>query len=274
MWPFDRAIDVEYLRIGRQAVERWKTVEGGLALQGEHALPQDAGPLLQSLVEPIRALYPGASRTPVTLILESAWLPVTLVDVGPSLLRAAQLDALVRHRFGLHHSDSGDPVASWELRIEHRAASQQALAYGLAPQMKQALMEIERTAGLKWAALSPAMSWGLQRLRPTKTWSRFTGWWLWPEQDRTLVAHIVGGEVVGFNPGASPANDEAALLRLVEVESARLGIDSSADSIAAATWGAAPRAARSGERLAWLELQGPHRLPTASGAKTAMRTPA
>jgi len=274
VWPFSRSSEGECLRIGRHAVERWKSVDGGLVLQAEHALPRDATPQPQDLGAAIQALYPGASETPITLILESAWLPVMWVDTGATVQRAAQLEALVRHRFGLHYSDSADPVANWELRIEHRAGSGHALAYGLAPQLKQALLEAVRASGLASVALSPALSWGLDRLRPAKTWARATGWWLWPEQDRTLVARLVGDAVMGFNPGAALAIDEAALLRLVEAEGVRLGVTSTAEPIAAATWVAAPRAARIGGRLAWFELQSRSGLPVASGAPTTTRTPA
>lgn len=263
MWPRDRKAGAECLRIGRHAVERWTSVDGVLTLQAKHALPQGFAPRPQDLADAIGALHPGSAAMPTTLLLESAWLPVMLVDTGAGMLRKSQLDALVRHRFGLHHSlqgsDGFDPVATWELRIEHRPGNRYALAYGLAPSVKQSLMAAARTSRLDFAAafaaISPALGWGLARFRPSKRWPRSTGWWLWPEQDRTLVAQVSSGEVVGLNAGAPRVVDEPSLLRLVEAESARLGVGPSIDPIAAATWDSAPRTARTNARLAWLDIR-------------------
>ena len=256
MWPRDRKAGAECLRIGRHSVERWTSADGVLTLQATHALPQHFAPRAQDLADAVEALHPSSAAMPITLLLESPWLPVMLVDTGTGLLRKSQLDALVRHRFGLHHSlqgsDGSDPVATWELRIEHRPGNRYALAYGLAPSVKQALMAAAQPSRLDFAAMSPALGWGLERLRP-----RFARWWLWPEQDRTLVAQVSAGELVGLNAGAPPAADEPSLLRLVEAESARLGVEPSIDPIAAATWDSAPRTSRTNARLAWLDIRDP-----------------
>lgn len=256
MWPLKRAPIEECLRIGRHAVQRWQTVDGALSLLSEHALTQDAAPQSKRLAEAIGTLYPASPGKPITVLLESAWLPVAIVDTGPNLLRATQVEALARHRFGLHYADSNDPVAAWELRIEHRAGSRHALAYGLSPSVKQTLVDAARTLGLEWAVMTPAMAWGLERLHPTGAWSRSAGWFLWPEQDRTLVARIASNELGGLNPGAQRADDEPGLLRLVDAESVRLGVVSIADPIVAATWGSVPRAARIGGRVTWLDVRG------------------
>jgi len=254
VWPLSRPKAEEVLRIGRHAVERWKAVDGSLAQVSAHALPQDAPPHPQRLAEAVSTLYASAPALPITLVLESAWVPVMLVDTGAALLRSAQVDALVRHRFGLHHSDSLDPVTAWDLRIEYRAGSRCALAYGMPPGLKQTLIDAGRAAGLEWAAMTPALAWGMERLRIAKRWPRTSAWFLWPEQDRTLVARVASNEVVGFNPGAASAGDETTLKRLVDAECARLGIESTTDPIAAARWYAALRAARAGDRFAWLDL--------------------
>lgn len=274
MWPLKRAPIGECLRIGRHAVQRWQAVDGTLSLLSEHALPQDAAPNSQRLAEALGALYPTSSGKPITVLLESAWLPVTLVDTGPILLRATQVEALARHRFGLHYADSNDPVAAWDLRIEHRAGSRHALAYGLPPSVKQTLVDAARTLGLEWAAMTPAMAWELERLRPSRTWPRSDGWLLWPEQDRTLVARIESNELCGLNPGAQRADDEPDLLRLVDAECVRLGVVSIAAQIVAAIWGPVPRTARGG-RVTWFDVRGQAAPGAAPSRSTATaKTPA
>lgn len=271
MWPLDRTVANECLRIGRHAVERWKNVDGTLSLLSEHALPQGAALQPQHVTEAIRVLYSIVPTAPVTLVLESAWLPVMLVDTGPALLRAAQVDALVRHRFGQHYSDGPDPVAGWELRIEHRAGSRHALAYGMTPRLKQTLLDAARGAGLEWAAMTPALAWGMQRLRPAKALPRSTGWFVWSEQDRTLVAQLASNEIVGVNAGASRVADDASLLRLIAAEGARLGVESTSEPIVAATWAPVPRAARSGERFIWCDARAQGRRSTVPGLSTPIK---
>lgn len=239
-----------------------------LSLAAEHALAQDNAPQPQRLNEAIAGLYATAPGAPITLVLESAWLPVMLVDTGPTLLRAAQVEVLARHRFGLQYSDGADPVAGWELRIEQRAGSRQALAYGLPPRLKQTLVDAARTLGLEWAALTPGLAWGMERLRPARAWPRSVGWWLWPEQDRTLVARIESGAVVGLDAGAPPATDEPDLLRLVEAGGVRFGIESTTDPVAAATWHSVPHAARVG-RINWLDVRTQDGLPSSLGHATS-----
>ena len=258
MWPRDRTSASEVLRIGRHAIERWQNASGTLSLLSEHALPQATAPQPQHLTEAIRMLYVSRPASPVALVLESAWLPVMLVETGPVLLRAAQLDALVRHRFGQHHSDGLDSVAAWELRIEHRAGSRYALAYGMPPRLKQTLIDVARAAGLSWAAMTPVLAWGMERLRPGKVLPRSPGWFAWPEQDRTLIARLASNEIVALHAGAPRVADEPELLRLVDAESVRCGMATITDPIVAATWAPTPRAVRTGQRVVWLDARAPN----------------
>lgn len=275
MWPLDRSASAEVLRIGRQAVERWKSVDGKFSLSAVHALPQDTAPQSPRLEEAVAMLYPTVPKAAVTLVLESAWLPVVLVDTGATLLRLTQVDALVRHRFRLQYSDAPDSLAVWELRIEQRAGNRYALAYGMRPRLKQGLIDAARAVGLEWAAMTPALAWGIKRSHLGKALPRSTGWFAWPEQDRTLVARLVSNEVAGLNSGAPCVADETNLLGLIAAEDVRLGIASTSDLIVAPTWGPVARAARAGERVVWLDVLAPNR-PRASPsfANVPQRLPA
>jgi hypothetical protein len=256
VWPLDRSTSNEYLRIGRHALERWTDVGGALSLVANHQLEPEAIEHPPSLGAAIRTLCPDASGKRITLLLESAWLPVMLIDTGPALLSAAQLDALVRHRFGLHHGDTRDPVSAWELRVEHRAGHRHALAYGVSTRVKQALMDAGEATGLEWGAMLPAFSWGRQRLLVTQRWARTNGWRVWQEQDRMLVARFARNELVGFNAGAARVDDEAGVLRLIDAEEVRFGVAPNADAITVAIWDGAKRTPRVGDRVTWHDVRG------------------
>lgn len=246
MWPLKRIgrrSTQECLLVGRQAAERWSSVNGGLTLQDSVEL-STAVPWAQSLAssilkDAVRALYPTSPSVPVQVILESAWLPVALLEVGSGLLNAAQLQTLARYRFTQLLSDSADPGAPnepLELRIECRAGSRQALAYALAPELKRNFEAAAKASNLQWAALSPALSWGWARLCQSKMWPRSAAWFIWPEQDRTLLARVSGEAVVGLNPGASVVGSATEISRLLDAEGARLGLEARTEVVAAATW--------------------------------------
>lgn len=263
MWRLDwmrgRGSTTEYLRLGRHAAERWQEVEGALNLVNRYALDVDATNPLPGLVDAMRVLFPTAPGTQMSLLLESAWLPLMLVDTGSSWLRTPELEALVRHRFGLQQSDPRDPISAWELRIEHRAGQRHALAYGLSPRVKQSLIEAGESAGVTWAAMQPAFSWGWQHLRPMRSWPQATGWWVWTEQDRLLTMRIAKGEFIGLNAGAALQNDEMDILGLIEGEAARLGVAPSrlsGDPVCAAIWGGSAEARGQAKGLTWLDIRG------------------
>jgi hypothetical protein len=270
-WLGGRHREEECLRVGRHSVQRWRSTNEGLVLQAEEAIAREATPQPRLLTDAIARLYPSVPQAAITLVLESAWLPVMLVDTGSGLLSQPQLEALVHHRFGLHYFDSAEPVADWELRIEHRAGDRYALAFGLAPALKLALTDCARALKIEFAALSPVFAWGRERLRTARAWPRATGWCVWAEQDRSLVARIEAGALVGLNAGAATADGETAVLRSVEAEAARFGIDSDRGPVVAAGWTAVPRAARAGDRLVWCDV----RMPLANvGAQRLLTTPA
>lgn len=257
MWRRERS-GAEVLRLGRHSVERWASVEGSLSLLATQALPLDVLPTLQTLASAMHTLYTTPTRADVTVVIESIWLPVMRVDTGSAWLRASQVEALVRHRFGMYEWGPLDPVSQWELRIEHRAGTRGALAYGFSPALKQTITTTAQSLGVKLAAMTPAFAWGLGRFRLDKAWSRTAGWWLWPEQDRTLVARIDSGETVYVNAGAATAQTDAAVLRLVEAECARWGLGATPGPVAAAGWDVVPIALDRGNSasVVWMGVRG------------------
>ena len=266
MWPFDRGRDREYLRVGALGLERWKGVEGGLSLVAEHRLSEVPAQPVQITTAAIAALYPDGTASRVTVLLESACLPTMLIDSGPDHLSKKQLEALVRHRMSLAYDDDHNPVAIWGLRIEHRAGHRHAMAYGLAPDFKQTLLDAGGRAGVTWDAWLPAFSWGLQRLRSSGQRLSAGGWWLWPEQDRTLVARFASNQIVGLNPGAPRAGASADVLRLVDIEAARLGITSVREPIAAASWDSSRGVTRTDDPVNWWSIGGRALRPQLFGA--------
>ena len=105
MWPFDRigrGPDNEVLRIGRIAAERWARSSAGLTVTASAALPTGRSLKPSDLAPAIAELYRDKPSAGISLVLESAWLPIMLVDTGTSVLSTRQIQMLVRHRLGPH----------------------------------------------------------------------------------------------------------------------------------------------------------------------------
>lgn len=236
MWPLSRTSTREVVRIGRLAAERWVGTPKGLSLVASQPLPDDALNKPECLGLALSSLYTDKPLSRISLVLESAWSPLLLADTGGVLWGSAQVTALARHRLGSLYGRPGDDLADWEVRVDHRAGDRFALCYGVAPRVKQDLLNAAQQAGLQLDELTPAFAWGWQRLRPARQWPRQTGWWVWSEQDRRLVARVEAGRLVALNP-AAPLGDASVMIeQIVNAEGIRWGLDARSGPIGVASW--------------------------------------
>lgn len=256
MWPPDRSRSEEVLRIGRHAVERWGGGAGDFRLVASKPLSLDAFDRLSALRDAVQSLYATPTRVPVTAVLESAWVPIVAVETGSAALTGRQLDALVRHRFRLHHDDPGAKVAEWDLRIAYRAGQRLALAHALEPALKTALVDAGTAAAIRWRAWSPAFEWGWHRLRRTRG-RRLDLWWVSVEQDRSLVARFGGAELRSLHPGAAHVSDQTGLPALIGTEEARAGFVPGLAPIVAVAWDEAPAPSSDDGRATWMSFAQP-----------------
>lgn len=225
MWLLERRRDV--LRIGRQCAEYWVSTADGLELHARLVLgaePGAVGMLEAELRGWLQALGGEASRANrVDVVLESAWLPVMLIEVGRQAWSRGQVERLARHRIAQLHLPPGVPADDWGLRLDHRPGDAQAIVYGLAPSTRQAVLDAMTASGRRAASLQPAWAWARQRLARRGPGLR-TGWWGWAEQDRALVGRFERGRITALNAGAPLPGDDGEQARLFAVEAARCGL--------------------------------------------------
>lgn len=245
MWPLERRCDV--VRIGRERVELWQRAPQGFALRWQQALEgagaPDAAVLGAALLRFFQTASAEAGATKASrrldVVLESAWVPVMAFDVGSTLWSRQRLEALLRHRFGQLYGERD--VQAWDLRLDHRAGDAQGLSYGLAPALKEAIDHALTAAGMRPASLQPALAWGWHQLRTDrKAWR--SGWWLWLEQDRSLIGRVERGRLCFLNAGAPVPRDEDEALRLLQIEAVRQGVPELPVRGALAGWSHAPAA--------------------------------
>ena len=252
MWPFDRSSARTYVRVGRHAAEVWQGSTAGLSPRTQHHFEPGRSPTPAELEAALRELL-RSTETAITFLIESAWAPIVLVDTGDGLVRPAPLAELLRHRFRLAYDRVDDPVAAWSVRVDHRAGNRHALGFALSPQVRDAVVSAASASNAKLGRISPAFDWGWQFLNPSKRGLRRGGWWLWPEQDRMLLARVASGRVVGLHPAVDVAADSKRIRRDVEAEAVRQGIARADEPIVAARWSVAGSTERDGA-LTWVDL--------------------
>lgn len=283
MWPLERRADV--VRVGRYRIEYWASSAHGLILRDEQALDCVNGMQEAELAAALTRLLQSArgstrasdARTAkIDMIFESAWLPMMLVETGGTLWSSKTLEALLRHRFAQHYNDRDDPVAAWELQLDYRPGDACGLGFGLAPNLRKTAIDAAATAGLRLESLQPAFAWGWARLRQHRRDGRADrrrDWWLWVEQERSLICHIdERGRLASLNAGAAVPEGASDCLRLMEIEAVRQGVPAGEVRGVVVDWRQASHAARrgAGDRLELLSVAGGE-ATTRAGFATPMR---
>ena len=250
MWRFDRWSSRDVVRVGRSTVEHWRAAGTDLLLQQRSLLPSDRTPTLEDLEAAIAALLTHAPSRKIDLVLESAWLPVVLLDTGSRLLSNAEINALARHRFQRHHDTPSDPVAQWHLRADHRAGERWSLAYGLPDRVLTAATSAGKFRGVSWARIMPSLDWAAQR-HAART--RTGTWIVFVEEDRQLVLRLAAGRAVGLHAAMPASPSETAPLTSIAAEEARLGIAPGSDAIDILHW-SLHEPSTPASRLTWHDL--------------------
>lgn len=253
MWPLDGGRGKDVLRLGSNSAELWRA-EGqsfDIVESQTHARRSslyDTQPLAATLA----ALATRSTSRRATVIIESAFLPLMLVDTGGALWSDKQLEALLRHRFGLAYGGTSVNVAPWTFRSDYRFGERFALAFALPPTVKSVLNGA-LAAGWKFGEWTPAFSWSWSKWRRR---SPATGsqWWLCSEQDRTLLAHTTDGRANALHAALPRFSAEKQLMRRVDSEQLRSGVGSAQDPIGAVCWNA-NELPETTARVRWLTLR-------------------
>jgi hypothetical protein len=265
VWPFIRSFNQllaslstrqragEVLRIGRHTVQRWSVENDqrlgrsnitALSLTASTDFPADTWRSnslpTDALSVALAKLYPTPPKYGIEIVLESAWLPLMLVETGGVLVSEAQAIALLRHRFARLYDSPNDPVASWDVRAHFKAGDALALGYGLSPQVRGGLTTAANALSLKISAIASAWDWGWQRAQLANMLPAQSGWWGWQEQNLWMLGRIdvenSTPQLKSLHPCLAWRDTPQALAQTVLTEARRLGIDQVPEDILIGGW--------------------------------------
>lgn len=267
MWRLDWGRATNLIRIGAQAVELWRGDRSVLTLVLQLPLPR-RGSLYDadSLNEPLLALLARLDGEQASVILESAFAPVLLADTGGGLTSGTLVTALLRHRFGLAYAEHGVDIASWKIRTDYRFGDRYALGFALPPAVETVLVEVSSSAGIAFTEWRPALAWSLDRLNPARGWVKGSGWWIWREQDRSLIVRLDQGRVAVLNPAVQIGEAVSDVERSIATELVGSGIARDTGPIGVGQWQLHEDAFGSSQRLRLFSVTA--RRPATSQAPT------
>lgn len=206
MWPlnlfsrFSRPTLV--VRLGASELQLWSRHANVLALVKAISCTDIRGgqwdTLNNSLKKLLAEINPGSA---IDVIVDTKWMPMSLLSVGVRPLNRQTLDALAHHRF----SDIfGDHTKTWQVQVDHLPGEAHGLAFACPQELMDAIQHAvgEQTEGQNRSKLNSIQS--------TFYWvsnSCITGREKAPsscvvvrEQDRSIFAFLRRGQIVGLYP--------------------------------------------------------------------------
>lgn len=274
MWPLEPQRHL--VLVGRQRAELMVPTPAGFSLLRHESFEPDTAPDPQALQTVLGRLFGsgdlrngrGLMAPGVDVLLETAWLPAVLLNVGAAVLSAPKIQNLLRHRLRQIQGDAGQRNGEWTLLTDYRAGDALTLGYGLPSQTREAVVQTASAAGVKLASLQPAIAWGRRHLRREFNDAR-AHWWVWSEQDRSLIARTEAGQVQTFNAGGAVVLDAAQCERMLAVESLRQGLLDEPIRATVVQWEQPGIPMASGvERLRWIALREAKERASTVGAPT------
>ncbi len=240
MWPFERWRETDVLRVCRDAAEHWASQPAGLVRQQREPL---APPLdVPALEDAIARLFAGTrGRRRLDVVIESAWLPVMLLAPGAALRHVADLEALLREALVGLYEPGDTTMAQWQLQIDGLPGDEHVCGYALDVRLREGVMRALHAAGVTACSVQPVWAWARAHASQRATRGH-SGWWLWQESDRTLVAGLRRGRVQSLHPAMAPMNEHFDLRATVAAEATRTRLPAT-DPLLIGGWLAPPAVA-------------------------------
>lgn len=234
------------LRLGHSHIQLWQSDIKG---QGKFELLKsisletlhfEGNGALSRLIGGLKEAIPNEAK--ITVVADSKWVPVMLLNTGKEPLSSDQVRALAQHRFSELY---GHGASHWTYLTNYLSGDQHCLAFGcpldLGPAI-QAGLDCEET--IKQSVDASRTKVKLISLQPTFLWS----WgvlqrkgiardrcFVLMEDDRALIAFYEKGKITAFHP-AGPQRSVSSLSSELPTVLLRAGMVDSPHSTMVATF--------------------------------------
>lgn len=185
----------------------------------------DDRPLQAALREVMQHL---TSPSVITVLCDSRWAPLSMLQTGSRPLQQTQLQALVQHRFSEIY---GARTVDWHYSIEYRAGDAQALAFALPNGLRTAIRQLTTPSDSKAheVIIAPTFGW-IWNTVWRKNAAR-NAWLIANEQDRSIVMRLKGGRCIALQPSGPHLTRTEEAMAAVQTEAKRFGIIDQIDNV-------------------------------------------
>jgi hypothetical protein len=215
------------LRLGQAQFQLWRVSGRRLILQDSRSAEQIAYNQYQTIASELslltQALPAGAG---VTLLADSKWMPLSLLNTGQAPLTHTQVQTLAMHQFAQTY---GEEAQQWRIQTSYVSGDEQTLAFACAElllsSVKQAL-DIESLGASRRAQLlsaQPTFAWAWNHVRSHEV-RKSDEWLVLAEHDRSVMARIARGRVFAFHAAGPILRTPAQLAAALQVQALRCGL--------------------------------------------------
>lgn len=215
------------LRLGQAQFQLWQVAGRRLILQASRSVEHIGYNQFQAIANEVimlaQALPAGSG---VQLLIDSKWMPLSLLTTGRAPLSNAQVQALALHRFGQTY---GEDARGWQVQTNYVKGDAHALAFACSAQL---LSSLRQALGLDMP--SPSRRTRLTGMQPTFgwAWDQVQGrearsgddWLMFAEQDRSIMARIAKGRVLALQPAGPILRTPAQLASALPSQARRCGL--------------------------------------------------
>jgi hypothetical protein len=214
------------VRLGQRQFQAWLT-QGRVprlsllaSAPSEHIGASDHTQVTETLAT-LRPALPAGAR--VTVLADSKWMPLSLLNTGAAPLSMDQVQALARHRFS---ELFGEPARTWQLRCDYLSGQRHTLAFACPPELLHAIQQgitDASTPSVKLSGLQPTLEWAWNHVWRLHA-SRQDNWLLLAEHDRSVLAHVAKGAIRGLHAAAPVYDSPAQIASGLPVQALHCGI--------------------------------------------------
>ena len=206
------------LRLGQAHFQLWQVNGRRLELLASRPSTHIRYNDYQAIADELAALgkdLPGA--TSVQFLADSKWMPLSLIATGHAPLSGVQIQGLAKHRFV---DVFGEQAQTWSVQTNYVSGDTQTLAFAC----PDGLLTAVRQGQLQIQSMQPTLCWAWNQVWRHEA-AKTDKWLVLAEHDRSVMARIANGRLIGLQPAGPLLTSTAQLAAALPTHALRCSLD-------------------------------------------------
>jgi hypothetical protein len=162
----------------------------------------------------------------VQVLLDSKWMPLSLLNTGRAPLTGAQVQVLATHRFA---QVFGEPAHHWEIQTSYVSGDVQTLAFACAKPLLSGLHHglgldgPNATGRTRLLSVQPTFCWVWNHVRRLEA-NRDDSWLVLAEHDRSIMTRVSKGHLLALHAAGPIVRNAGQLASAIQIQALRCGL--------------------------------------------------